>query len=815
MRRARRLNRPGLPGSSESAVLLSNDLQAEATLNLDFRSGVLDPRIDFQRTTTGTYYRGPFNQNLALQSEAFNTWTTNEASVLTDQTAAPNGTVTADKIVDNTVNAGHTATRIVLFVSGQQYTFSVYAKRGEVDFMFLRFYASGPWATNKIGIFDLLNGTAQSSLGSPAVSITDSGNGWYRCSITATADGATGNGTFGVLLSKTGTTSSYTGTGTEGIFVWGAQLTQGSLLTPYIPTTTAAITQGQIAAAEPWNLFTQSQDITNAGTYTLVGATSANITATAPDGSTTVTQLTESNLNERHLVGRTAYTALPIIDFPVTISVYLKKVSRRYIQLVGISSAASSFSAIFDLDTGTITDTRAQGGSYLGGTMVDVGGGWYRCTIFGFTSIAQTTLNVVHSNVATFGAGSLLAQSLQYLGDGTSQTLVWGEQLNYGSTALPYRSTTTAALWLPRFENDPITGAARGLLIEGGATNLCLQSAAVRTSPWTTQFLTTAGTSITAPDGTASGVELVPTNGTGSPNAFTYQVISASAATAYTTSVFLKAKGTTLNTVLRVWARSGGTLISTLLVTFNNANGTVGAVSSGTWTATSATSTHVGNGWYRVTLTGTTPATTDSVVPWILFDATGDGVNGVYAWGAQVEAQSFASSYIPTTTATVARGADSAVMTGTNFSSWYNQSAGTVLTSYQGLPSGVPSGSRAYEINDGTNNERITFITQGAASAATSLIVTDNTVAQASIALSGVNGLLPARIASAYAADNFGVSYNGNAAVTDTLGTVPTVNRLWILAGGTTGTQVANTCISRLAYWPTRLPDATLQALTT
>jgi hypothetical protein len=107
MRRARRLNRPGLPGSSEAAVLLSNDFQEDATLNLDFRSGVLDPRIDFQRTTTGTYYRGPFNQNLFRHSQDYTqaVWGgfasgTGSLPVITANAAvAPNGTMTANRVV--------------------------------------------------------------------------------------------------------------------------------------------------------------------------------------------------------------------------------------------------------------------------------------------------------------------------------------------------------------------------------------------------------------------------------------------------------------------------------------------------------------------------------------------------------------------------------------------------------------------------------------------------------------------------------------------------------------------------------------------
>ena len=57
----------------------------------------------------------------------------------------------------------------------------------------------------------------------------------------------------------------------------------------------------------------------------------------------------------------------------------------------------------------------------------------------------------------------------------------------------------------------------------------------------------------------------------------------------------------------------------------------------------------------------------------------GEG-SSIYAWGAQLEAGAFPTSYIPTTASTVTRSADLASMTGTNFSSWYNFNQGTFFT---------------------------------------------------------------------------------------------------------------------------------------
>jgi hypothetical protein len=49
----------------------------------------------------------------------------------------------------------------------------------------------------------------------------------------------------------------------------------------------------------------------------------------------------------------------------------------------------------------------------------------------------------------------------------------------------------------------------------------------------------------------------------------------------------------------------------------------------------------------------------------------------------QMEQGSFVTSVIPTTASTVTRSADRASMEGTNFSSWYNQSEGSIVTTYQ------------------------------------------------------------------------------------------------------------------------------------
>jgi hypothetical protein len=392
---------------------------------------------------------------------------------------------------------------------------------------------------------------------------------------------------------------------------------------------------------------------------------------------------------------------------------------------------------------------------------------------------------------------------------------VWGAQLTEGSLLTPYIPTTTAAITqgqiaaadinVPRFENDPITGAARGLLIEGGTTNVVTGS-----TGGTAITVTTAA--ITSPTGVVDGIRALKSDTT-TPRYFRWATtVTPTVNTTYTASMFVKRGNVDMTTSLEFnnvgdWGGTGW---------IANFSVTATGVTVSSTTAATATVQDVGNGWYRVTATFTTGATTPTANGLILCKVSGTTNDFIYFWGGQLEAQSFASSYIPTTTATVARGADSALMTGTNFSSWYNQAEGTIFAISQGLPQGAPTGV-LYQVDDGTNAERqLAFPASGGSSVQVTARTHDNNVINNSFAFSSVNSLLPIRVAYAYASGNYGGSCNGSNTQTAASSGVPTVNKLSVglIASGTNSTWI-NTTISRIAYWPTRLPDATLQALTT
>jgi hypothetical protein len=178
---------------------------------------------------------------------------------------------------------------------------------------------------------------------------------------------------------------------------------------------------------------------------------------------------------------------------------------------------------------------------------------------------------------------------------------------------------------------------------------------------WSPTNVNVTGSAIASPDGLASGTLLIATSGNVQHNINRNATTSITSGTTITASCFFKAHGT--NTFIQI-AVGGFTFSPASPFANFNLSGN-GAITTGTYS--SAFIQNYGNGWYRCGLTATAAAngTNNLAIVPIIASGTarnpvfqGDGVNGVYAWGAQVETGSIATSYIPTTTAAVTRNAD-------------------------------------------------------------------------------------------------------------------------------------------------------------
>ena len=366
----------------------------------------------------------------------------------------------------------------------------------------------------------------------------------------------------------------------------------------------------------------------------------------------------------------------------------------------------------------------------------------------------------------------------------------------------------TAAIDTPRFDYNPTTLAPKGLLIEEQRTNLLLYSAQFDNAAWTKSNSTVTVDATVSPDGTSNADKIVEAATTSIHDV--RRNSTASASTAYTQSIFVKAAERT-KIQLQMFGNTGGSTVN-----FDLVAGTVNVAGAyGGWSSSSGTITSFGNGWYRLTNTSTTNVGLTVVTSaFLLADAagnasyTGNGTSGMFYFGAQLEAGAFATSYVPTVAAQVTRAVDIATMTGTNFSSWCNQSAGTMLCSF--ALEGVDTSAGAagvWKIDDTTNNNVI-FVRQG-----TVIAGFDGNIITAGVSEADSDSFsaTPNTIYnSAFAWEtNYAVlASNGTVLGPDTVVNVPTTTRLVI--HGVAGCMWTRS----LTYYPSRLPNTTLQALT-
>ena len=234
--------------------------------------------------------------------------------------------------------------------------------------------------------------------------------------------------------------------------------------------------------------------------------------------------------------------------------------------------------------------------------------------------------------------------------------------------------------------------------------------------------------------------------------------------------------------------------------------------------ADSAGIQQLSGGWFRVWVVATcTTGASDAVFTSFLSDGTttsytGDGTSGLYIWGAQLEEGSFPTSYIPSVASQVTRSADSAVMTGTNFSSWYNQNEGTVLSAFDHYMPTSNGYERVYEISDNTSSNMIGLLKSDSAGTFYSNVIVGG-VSQQLLTTSAIASNTMSRLALSYRVNDFAQVLNGGTAQTDASGTLPVVDRIAIGCTSSNGSNL-NGHISKLSYYPKSLTNSELQALT-
>ena len=228
---------------------------------------------------------------------------------------------------------------------------------------------------------------------------------------------------------------------------------------------------------------------------------------------------------------------------------------------------------------------------------------------------------------------------------------LWGAMLNIGSTAKPYQPTTDR-LNYPRITYQNGRGA---ILVEPQRTNVTTNSQIISAGTGTTVSLDSG----ISPDGTQNADKLIEDTSNGTHiTTFGGSLGGSVDSSTFCVSIFAKAAE------------------RTRFMIFDNNQGAGAAINvfdlgNGIKISGNGTIKNYGNGWYRCIIF---PSKTDNTTANIQIrlintgtndSYTGDGSSGIFFWGKQIEAGSFPTSYIPTTSATVTRPNDySANITG-------------------------------------------------------------------------------------------------------------------------------------------------------
>ena len=358
-------------------------------------------------------------------------------------------------------------------------------------------------------------------------------------------------------------------------------------------------------------------------------------------------------------------------------------------------------------------------------------------------------------------------------------------------------------------------GTYKGLLVEPASTNICLQSEDFSTT-WAddNSSFQQASTEET-PDGDTSSknIKLVDTSAGGTGAVYVYQTITVAANTKYTASVFLKADQLSF-ALLQAQSIDGATAGSQRFEL--SGAGTKGTASNLDDSKIEA----YPNGWYRCSITWTQGAA-DTNFLFIIRVADSisndnvdrDGTSSIFVWGAQVELGPIATSYIPTTTASVTRNKDDISLTGA--SNLIGQSEGTL---YVEVDWKEASGTYQFllSLNDGTLSNRIVIYNTIGGSLFMFAAADGTILTQQGELSSGYSGIQ--KIAFAYKSGDFELYRNGSSISSesdpaDSLATLATLTDI-DLGQFVNEIYQANMHIRAVALYKERLSDAQCIALT-
>ena len=480
---------------------------------------------------------------------------------------------------------------------------------------------SGTVGTAKIAIYDEGNAVYLTAL----EEYTSSPSEWQRKSISFTT------GVTAAIIRvypKIGTTA----TGT--MFFWGAQVTAGAAELPYLKTTDRAniphVYPYGLVETLPYNLLKHSEDFGNAttwATFVFDGGSIAKFSGQSdPNGGVDAYRFDTTTGT-----GGVLFTQNIVVSPNVQFSMKLN--------LKGVVGGEK-----------VRIDFRGSSSAGVSGLLCVLTTEWQEFDI-PVTNDSGTARGFQFRMLA----GEALANQSFF---------VFGAQLTNGSTAKPYLKTTDR-LNIPSIDYSSGSGA---ILVEPQATNLCTYSNSFDVPNWIKVRASFLVNNAISPFGINNASKLVEDISVNSH--FSHIDLTYSGAT--TISIYAKASE-------RNWLVIANESFGANFAYFDLLNGVIGTVSG----FVNPKIINCGNGWYRCIVTVNVPTSTiyDIVLGISTADNTysyaGDGVSGLFVFGAQAENGSVATSYIPTGATTATRVAD-ATENVPNVS-LFNQLEGTII----------------------------------------------------------------------------------------------------------------------------------------